>query len=91
MNKLVCPRCGSSLRKSHTVGFKEKLLKISGSRAFRCRDKQCNWRGFIKTKSVKDSIMETYGQYVVILVFAIIFITICMAAIYYIYGTLDKK
>lgn len=89
MKNVVCPRCGSKLRKSHSVGLKEKLLKISGKRAFRCRDKNCNWRGLIKIKTAREAILQTYGRYVVILLFLIILLGFSILLLFYIYGVLD--
>ncbi len=52
MPDFFCPKCGSErLRRSHTRGISEKLKKVVGWRAFRCREKSCGWRGLIKTKS----------------------------------------
>ena len=34
-----CPHCGSSnLRRSHTDGIRDKILRLFGRRAYRCRD-----------------------------------------------------
>jgi len=50
---LICPKCGSSkLRRSHSRGLYEQLLKYLNQRAYRCRD--CSWRGLINTKSHKS-------------------------------------
>jgi hypothetical protein len=57
MPGLVCPKCGSGrTRRSHTRGVSEKLNKILGWRAYRCREKSCGWRGLIKTKSFRQEI-----------------------------------
>ncbi len=46
---MFCPLCGSArIRRSRTRGFKEKLLKFLGFRAFRCREELCDWRGLLK-------------------------------------------
>lgn len=57
MPEFVCPNCGSGrLRRSHTRGFLEKLKKILGWRAYRCREESCGWRWLIKTKSFREGI-----------------------------------
>ena len=57
----VCPRCGSDrLRRSHTRGVSEKLQKVLGWRAFRCREKSCGWRGLLKTKSFRQEIENAF-------------------------------
>lgn len=34
-----CPHCGSSnIRRSHNEGIRDKLLRLFGRRAYRCRD-----------------------------------------------------
>ncbi len=60
MPRMSCPICGSKLRKSRTRGFAEKLRKTLGTRAFRCADKTCNWRGLIRTKRLTKAILEIY-------------------------------
>lgn len=46
---MFCPLCGSDrIRRSHTRGFEEKLLKFVGFKAFRCREELCDWRGLLK-------------------------------------------
>lgn len=53
---MFCPLCGSDrIRRSHTKGFEEKLLKSSGFKAFRCREDLCNWRGLLKTGFEKET------------------------------------
>ncbi len=58
MPSLSCPNCGSKLRKSRTRGFTEKLRKALGTRAFRCANKTCNWRGLIKTKTFIEALLD---------------------------------
>ncbi len=54
-----CPLCKSAdIRRSRTRGLREKFLKEFGWRAFRCRQKDCRWRGLIRTKPVDQSIKE---------------------------------
>jgi hypothetical protein len=57
MPDFVCPKCGSErTRRSHTKGVSEKLKKVLGWRAYRCREKSCGWRGLIKTNSFRQEI-----------------------------------
>ncbi|MDQ5987592.1 MAG: hypothetical protein CSYNP_03337 [Syntrophus sp. SKADARSKE-3] len=45
-----CPRCGSDrIKRSHTRGFKELLMKYFQQRAYRCIN--CGWRGPLHGKS----------------------------------------
>ena len=57
MPGFVCPKCGSEhLRRSHTRGVSEKLQKVLGWRAYRCREKSCGWRGLLKTSSFRQGL-----------------------------------
>ena len=57
MPGFVCPKCGSDrLRRSHTRGVSEKLQKVLGWRAYRCREKSCGWRGLLKTSSFRQGL-----------------------------------
>jgi len=54
MATIICPNCRSSnVRRSHTHGIKERLLKLIGKKAFRCRD--CGWRGLVFSGSAHSS------------------------------------
>ncbi len=54
-----CPSCKSTnIRRSHTKGLREKFLKKFGWRAFRCREKNCRWRGLIKMESTSELAKE---------------------------------
>jgi hypothetical protein len=54
-----CPHChGNNLRRSRTRGWRERLLKLLGWRAYRCREKACGWRGLIKTRPVRAVLRE---------------------------------
>jgi hypothetical protein len=54
-----CPQChGNNLRRSRTRGWRERLLKPLGWRAYRCREKDCGWRGLIKTKPTREVLRE---------------------------------
>ncbi len=51
---MICPKCGSGrLRRSHTRGIKEKFLKKLGYKAFRCREKECDWRGLVNKRLLR--------------------------------------
>jgi hypothetical protein len=53
---MYCPKCGSTrLRRSHTRGFIEKIFKSLGYKAFRCREKDCDWRGLVRTNQAEGS------------------------------------
>jgi len=55
----TCPKCNSTnLRRSHTRGLRERLLKPLGWRAFRCREKTCRWRGLLKMESPSLKLWE---------------------------------
>ena len=85
MPGFVCPKCGSDrLRRSRTRGFSEKLKKVLGWRAYRCREKSCGWRGLLKTKSFREGLpkeLRTRNSQLVklILVVAVISIAIFLA------------
>jgi uncharacterized protein with PIN domain len=47
-----CPHCGSyNIRRSHSAGMVDKLMRLIGRRAYRCRD--CRDR-FHATRSMMD-------------------------------------
>jgi hypothetical protein len=53
-----CPKCKSNnIRRSRTKGLREKFLKKLGWRAFRCRERDCRWRGLIQTKSLREPVV----------------------------------
>jgi hypothetical protein len=53
---MFCPLCGSArIKRSHTRGFEEKLLKFLGFKAFRCEEELCPWRGLLKTGFEKEN------------------------------------
>lgn len=57
MIEVLCPKCKSNhVRRSRTRGIKERLLKRLGWRAYRCREKNCRWRGLIQTELTRDII-----------------------------------
>lgn len=49
MAGILCPNCKSSyLYRSRTRGFKEKVQKWTGRKAYRCPN--CKWRGLLGSK-----------------------------------------
>jgi transposase-like protein len=45
---MVCPRCGGRIHRSHTRGFREKLVKtLTLHKTYRCLE--CGWRGWLRT------------------------------------------
>ena len=53
--ELSCPKCNSAnLRRSHTRGIKERFFKRLGRVAFRCREKDCRWRGLIQIEPTQE-------------------------------------
>src|SRR5258706_9973278 len=44
---MLCPQCGGHTHRSHTRGFREKLVKtLTSHKTYRCRE--CGWRGGIR-------------------------------------------
>jgi len=84
MPRMSCPICGSKLRKSRTRGIAEKLRKTFGTRAFRCADKTCNWRGLIKTKRFTEAILDI-GKNKFKITFSILLV-VSAAILYYIFN-----
>ncbi len=75
MPTIVCPNCRSSnVRRSRTRGVKEKLLKIVGEKAFRCRD--CGWRGMVMSRGGQSSSHEKGRSYVFAIVLCIIVVVL---------------
>ena len=45
---MICPQCGERTYRSHTRGFKEKLVKgLTSHKTYRCHE--CGWRGWLRT------------------------------------------
>lgn len=45
---MLCPRCGGHTHRSHTRGFREKLVKgLTSHKTCRCHE--CGWRGWLRT------------------------------------------
>ncbi len=63
-----CPECGEidSLRRSHARNLKEKLLKHSFFKVYRCRN--CGWRGYRSTITIKKSSIKNIFGYLFIMV-----------------------
>lgn len=60
----ACPRCNSNnVRRSRTRGLKERWLKKLGYRAYRCNESECQWRGLLKTKSIRGELNELIGTH----------------------------
>ncbi len=83
MPDFVCPKCGSGhLRRSHTRGFSEKLKKVLGWRAYRCREKPCSWRGLIKTMSSSQALGKELKNRQKLIFNLFLFMAAFIAAIY---------
>lgn len=63
MATIICPNCRSSnIRRSRSRGIKERLLKLIGEKAFRCKD--CGWRGMIFSRgehSTRVTVKQSYA------------------------------
>ncbi|MBM4272302.1 MAG: hypothetical protein FJ139_09150 [Deltaproteobacteria bacterium] len=63
MTTPLFPQCNSSrLKRSHSRGLKERFVKITGKRAYRCI--RCGWRGILERgerEPDKTEIKETPG------------------------------
>ncbi len=47
MAGMLCPQCGGHTHRSHTRGFREKLVKVLTShKTYRCPE--CGWRGWLR-------------------------------------------
>ena len=47
MAGMLCPQCGGHTHRSHTRGFREKLVKtLTSHKTYRCRE--CGWRGWLR-------------------------------------------
>jgi hypothetical protein len=64
MPDLTCPNCNSTrIRRSRTRTLKEKYLKLFGWKTYRCREKDCRWRGLIKKKGTIESFAKYVDRY----------------------------
>ncbi len=78
-----CPVCGSSqVYRSRTRGWREKLLKLMGYRAFRCHASACGWRSLVKVKEAAFLFQELWTKYRRDLVILLLLIGILLAAVY---------
>lgn len=78
MNK--CPRCGSTrMKRSHSRGFKERLLKIFEQRAYRCIN--CGWRGILHGQATKADNARKYSFNQIFII--ILTILISIAGVFY--------
>ena len=67
MSTIICPNCRSSnVRRSHTRGFGERLWKLIGKKAFRCKD--CGWRGLIYS-TTRQNVAATKQQSYIFAIF----------------------
>ncbi len=83
MLDFVCPKCGSGhLRRSHNRGASEKLIRLLGWHAYRCREKSCGWRGLIKTKSLRQAIGKELKDRQTLLLKLILLIAVIGTGIY---------
>jgi transposase-like protein len=47
MSVMLCPLCGGYTHRSHTRGFREKLVKgLTSHKTYRCHE--CGWRGWLR-------------------------------------------
>jgi predicted RNA-binding Zn-ribbon protein involved in translation (DUF1610 family) len=83
MPDFVCPQCGSGrLRRSHTRGVSEKLHKVFGWRAYRCREKSCGWRGLLKTRSFRQEIAKTLKNHKILILKLILVVAVLSIGIF---------
>lgn len=67
---MFCPQCGSErIRRSRTRGFNEKIAKLFGNRAFRCREKECGWRGLLRIANPMEIRRRFLGRYKLAMIF----------------------
>lgn len=86
---MICPKCGSDrLRRSHTRGFKERLLKSLGYKAFRCRAPDCDWRGTFKVNPITEILEKGVIQGKNYILFTSVLI-LCILMVLYIISALD--
>ncbi len=78
----TCPQCGSSkLRRSHSRGLVEHLLKYFRQRAYRCKD--CGWRGRSNAKSRKKRQILSKGYTIGRLVFIAVVLLVAIFILIY--------
>ncbi len=75
MATIICPNCRSSnIRRSRSRGVKEKLVKLVGDKAFRCKD--CGWRGLIFSRGGRSSRVTAKQSYVFAIILGIILLAL---------------
>lgn len=80
----VCPKCGSvKLKKSHTRRSSERLLKLLGWHAFRCREESCGWRGLIKYRPLDKAVLKEIKKRKKRIGELLVIITIIAIALYF--------
>jgi len=77
----ICPVCKSkNIRRSRTRTLKEFLFKPIGMRTYRCKEKDCGWRGLIMTPRIFKQI-DKLSNYFLILLLAIVLIFFIVQAV----------
>ncbi|HXG67818.1 MAG TPA: hypothetical protein VNO70_22145 [Blastocatellia bacterium] len=76
MPSFECPRCGEAVYRSHSHGFREKLVKAATRyRLYRCHE--CGWRGWLakETPGLRVRWLRAIGQGALVLA-VIVFVTL---------------
>jgi transposase-like protein len=72
---MLCPQCGEHTHRSHTRGFREKLVKaLTSHKTYRCHE--CGWRGWLRTA---DSSKRRHTLRTIISVLVTLLITTLLA------------
>lgn len=77
LTAISCPRCNSPrVKRSHSRGLKEQLIKITGKRVYRCI--HCGWRGIMRRDATESKYKkrEKYTQWQVAIVIIVTLVAV---------------
>jgi hypothetical protein len=63
----------------------EKVKKIFGWKAFRCRDKDCDWRGLIRLRSSDEGFKEYLKNNVKIIAAVTMYVVVAFLVIWFVW------
>lgn len=73
MAKVFCPVCGHNIHRSHSRGVPEKTIRVvTGYKVYRCHE--CDWRGWVYKKKVRDRRKMVQTTLALLVVLAIVIV-----------------
>jgi len=63
----------------------EKVIKVFGWKAFRCRDKDCDWRGLLRLRSSDEGLKEYLKNNVRLVAAVIMYVVLAFLFIWFVW------